>query len=138
MGTQVATTYNQSKQDMALSVVAAGALTPGAGELLLWVGDDVSALNQTEVLALLDGCFDALQEAQMPANAATSSGSGTVRFGKANVVFAEGAATPILLETDACVAYNQAYPNLPHNSQLVKGMYNKAREKLFEEHFKLQ
>jgi len=138
MGTQVATTYNQSKQDMVLSTVGAGALVPGAGELVLWVGDDVEAQNQLEVLALLDAGFDVLQEAQMPADAAVSTGSGEVRLGKANVEFSEGAATPALAETDAAVFYDSGFTNLPHNSQLVKGMYNKARERLFEDHFKLQ
>ena len=72
----------------------------------------------------------------MPADAAVSVGSGTLDLGKASVVFSEGAATPALTEDDAAVFYDAGFTNLPHNSQLVRGMFIKAREKLFES-FKL-
>lgn len=135
MGTQVATLYNASKQDMVLSTVAAGALVPGAGELVAWAGD--TPINQSEVQSALGACMDKLEERGVPVGAAVAGARVIVGTGEAQVEFFEGAATPALAETEACVFYAQDFDSgYGASTELWRGMFKHAREKLFEEFYK--
>lgn len=137
MGTQVAALYNDGKQDMVLSSVAAGALVPGAGELVVWFGDGVLD-NQSEGMVGLQQCMDRLQERDVPVAAAVTSASVGQGLGKAQVAFLEGAATAVLTENDVAVFYDQAFDSgFGASTQLWTGMFKRAREKLLEEKLKL-
>lgn len=137
MGEQVATLYNDGKQDMVRSTVAAGALVPGAGELVTWAGDN--PINQSEVMTALGQCMDKLEERDVPVASAVTGALVSVGTGEAQVTFFEGAATPALTEDDAAVFYEQGFDSgFGASTQLWRGMFKRAREKLFEEFYKLR
>ena len=137
MGTQVATLYNDPKSAMVLSSVAAGALTPGAGELVVWFGDTVLD-NQSEGITGLKACMNVLQERDVPVAAATTSADVGQGLGRSQITFSEGAATPVLTEEDVAVFYNQGFAfGFGASTQLWQGMFKRALEKLIEEKLKL-
>ena len=137
MGEQVATLYNDSKQDMVRSTVAAGALVPGAGELIAWAGS--TPVNQSEVSSALAQCMDKLEERDVPVASAVTGARVIVGTGEAQVEFFEGAATPALAEDEACVFYADDFDSgFGASTQLWRGMFKRAREKLFEEFYKLR
>lgn len=137
MGEQVATLYNDSKQHMVRSTVAAGALVPGAGELVTWAGD--TPVNQSEVNSALGACMDKLEERGVPVASAVTGCRVVVGTGEAQVEFFEGAATPALTEGEAAVFYNQAFDSgFGASTQLWRGMFKRAREKLIEEFYKVR
>jgi hypothetical protein len=137
MGEQVATLYNDPKSAMVRSTVAAGALVPGANELVAWAGS--TAVNQTEVFTALGQCMDHLRERDVPVAAAVTGARVLVGTGEAQVVFFEGVATPALTEAEVSVFYNQGFAfGFGASTELWDGMFKRAREKLFEEFYKLR
>jgi hypothetical protein len=137
MGEQVAALYNDPKSAMVRSTVAAGALVPGAGELVAWAG--ATPINQSEVYSALQLCMDHLQERGVPVAAAVTGARVLVGTGEAQVEFFEGVATPALIEAEASVFYNQAFDSgFGASTQLWRGMFKRIREKLFEEFYKLR
>ncbi len=138
MGEQVATVYNASKQDMVRSTVAAGALVPGAGELVVWVGDN--PVNQLQVRQRIAGCFDALRERGVPVDQAVAGARNNVASGGASTVeFFQGGATPALAEDEVAVFYQQTFANgYGASTELWEGMVKRAREKLIEEFYKVR
>lgn len=138
MGEQVATLYNDSKQHMVRSTVAAGALVPGAGELVAWVGS--TPINQSEVNSALGLCMDHLQERDVPVTAAVTGARVLVGDGgESQVEFFEGVATPALTEGEASVFYNNTFAfGFGASTELWRGMFKRVREKLFEEFYKLR
>lgn len=137
MGEQVATLYNDSKHNMVRSTVAAGALIPGAGVLVAWAGS--TAVNQTEVHSALTLCMEHLRERGVPVAAAVTGTRVLVGLGESQVVFFEGVATPLLTEAEVSVFYNQAFAfGFGASTELWDGMFKRAREKLFEEFYKLR
>lgn len=137
MGEQVATLYNDGKQDMVRSTVGAGALVPGAGELITWAGS--TPVNQSEVMTALGACMDKLEERGVPVASAVTGCRVQVGTGEAQVEFFEGAATPALSEDEAAVFYDQGFDSgYGASTELWRGMFKRAREKLFEEFYKLR
>lgn len=135
MGEQVATLYNDPKSAMVRSSVAAGALVPGANELVAWAGS--TAVNQTEILNALRQCMDHLRERGVPVAAAVTGTRVLVGLGESQVAFFEGAATPALTEAEVSVFYNQGFAfGFGASTELWDGMFKRAREKLFEEFYK--
>ena len=138
MGEQVATLYNDGKENMVRSTVVAGALVPGAAELVAWAGS--TPINQSEVYNALGLCMDHLQERDVPVTAAVTGCRVVVGLGgESQVEFFEGVATPALVEGEAAVFYNQTFAfGFGASTELWRGMFKRAREKLFEEFYKLR
>ncbi len=132
-----------SKPSMTVSVQAAGAITVGAGELVVAVGDNVKADhtilvpgtapvgNNKRVTSALEVLREKLREAQYPV------GPGQVTFvtgtppSAEGYVVGEGAAIPALTEDDAVIAYDTAfYP--AGNSENIGSVIRRAAE-LFQE-----
>lgn len=137
MGEQVATLYNDPKSAMVRSTVAAGALVPGANELVAWAGS--TPVNQTEVFTALTQCMDHLRERGVPVATAVTGTRVLVGLGESQVVFFTGVATPALTEAEVSVFYNQGFAfGFGASTELWVGMFKRAREKLFEEFYKLR
>lgn len=137
MGTQVTVkAYNDGKQDMTVLPVLGGAIVVGPGELVLWLGDD-ALLNQTEGKSVLDQCMDKLQELDVPGLAQVTTAFGIIGGGESNISFTQGAAAPVIAESQALVSYDVGYTGIPASTQLVRGMFKRAWEKLLEEKLKV-
>lgn len=135
MGEQVATVYNDGKQDMVRSTVAAGALIPAADTMVVWAG--ATPINQSEVSNALGQCMDKLQERDVPVTAAVTGARVAVGVGEGQVEFFEGAATPALTEGEAAVFYDNTFAfGFGASTELWRGMFKRAREKLIEEFYK--
>lgn len=100
-----------SKPSFVVAIEAAATLTIGAGELGIFMGDNVKAVNNQRVVTAFEGLRDRLKEANFPV------GPGVVTFvtgtppSATGYVVGEGAAIPALTEDDAVIAYgNTFYP----------------------------
>lgn len=133
-----------SKPSFVVAVEAAGALTIGAGELGIFMGDNVAAdhtvltpgvapigSNQ-RVITAFENLRDRLKEANFPV------GPGVVTFvtgtppSAAGYTVGEGASIPVLTEDDAAIAYgNTFYP--AGNSSNYLNMINRLIERFQED-----
>ncbi len=94
-----------SKPSFVVAVEAAATLTIGAGEIGIFMGVNVKAINNQRVVTAFENLRDRLREAEFPV------GPGAVTFvtgtppSREGYVVGEGAAIPALTEDDAVIAY---------------------------------
>lgn len=120
-----------SKPSMVVSVEAAGAITVGAGQLVLAVGTNVKDTNNQRVTTALEQLRERIREAQYPNGpAAVTYASGTPPSAEGYAV-ANAASIPALTEDDAVIAYDTGfYP--AGNSENIGSVIKRAAE-LFQE-----
>ena len=121
-----------SKPSFVVAVEAAAALTIGAGELGIFMGVNVKAINNQRVVTALENLRDRLKESDFPV------GPGAVTFvtgtppSREGYVVGDGAAIPALTEDDAVIAYGNAfYP--AGNSSNYLNLINRLTERFQED-----
>ena len=105
-----------SKPSMVVSVEAAGAITVGAGELVIAMGTNVRDTNNQRCVTALDALRDRLKEANYPVGQVTIS-SGEPPNLEAFAV-TDAAAIPALTEDDAVIAYDAAFYNAGNSTNI--------------------
>lgn len=120
-----------SKPSFVVAVEAAGAITVGAGELVVAVGTNVKDINNQRVTTALEQLREKLREAQYPNGPlAVTYVSGAPPSAEGYAV-ANAAAVPALTEDDAVIAYDTGfYPE--GNSENIGSVIRRAAE-LFQE-----
>ncbi len=122
-----------SKPSFVVAVEAAGALTIGAGEIGIFMGDNVKAINNQRVVTAFENLRDRLREADYPV------GPGAVTFvtgtppSREGYVVGEGASIPVLTEDDAAIAYGiNFYPagNSSNYSNTIDRLIERFQEDL--------
>lgn len=133
-----------SKPSFTVVTEAAGALTVGAGEIAIFMGDNVAADhtvlvpgvapigNNQRVITAFENLRDRLKEANFPVGpGAVSFVTGTPPSAEGYVV-GEGAGIPALTEDDAAIAYGDGfYP--AGNSSNYLNMINRLMERFQED-----
>lgn len=140
MGTQVAQTdLNQSKHQMTVSSVAAGAfVAPALEDLFIWVGTTALATkNQVEILTALRRCRDAIVEFGTPNPVSESEVSAICEpgDGKPAVSVVNQALLPTITEADVLIIYGNGFVTTGASKTLVDRV-NMAIEKLMEDSLK--
>ncbi|MCK4900715.1 MAG: hypothetical protein KAS38_18180 [Anaerolineales bacterium] len=121
-----------SKPSFVVAVEAAATLTIGAGELGIFMGDNVKGVNNQRVVTAFENLRDRLREANFPVGpGAVTFVTGTPPSSEGYTV-GEGAAIPALTEDDAVIAYgNTFYP--AGNSSNYLNMINRLMERFQED-----
>ncbi len=112
MGTQVTSAdQNDSKQQMAVATVAAGATVLAPGEMAVWHGDDLQGRNM-ESIAALETCRNALKDAGFPEATGEDTVTALVEVGSGSgaVVITNGLLPAVKID-DVFVAYTAGYAN---------------------------
>lgn len=134
MGEQVLSDgQNDSKQQMATSTVAFGAVAIAADELIVWVGSTALATkNQVEIITGLQRCRDAIREAGSPVPGAGDEVVALTEmgFGKPAVVVTNQTALPTIAETDLLIGYGATY--FAGGGKLLQDRINAAIEVFLE------
>ncbi len=142
MGTQVATVYNASKQDMVLTSQISSGILVGAAELVLWLGD-LALVPQLSAKEKLELCLAEIRERGAPIGGDVRTGAFFTDIDQASeaVVFFEAAVLPNPTESGCMVVYDStgggAGFQVPNSTEFRDGMFKKAWEKLLEEKLKL-
>jgi len=105
----VASNIADSKPSFTVSTEAAATLTIGAGELGIFMGINVKAINNQRVVSAFIDLRDRLREAEYPVGPlAVNFVSGTPPSAEGYAV-GNALAIPVLTEDDAVIAYGAAF-----------------------------
>jgi hypothetical protein len=98
-----------SKPSFTVTTEAAGAPTVGAGEIAIFMGDNVKGVNNQRVVSAFIDLRDRLNEVDFPVGpGAVTFVTGTPPSAEGYAV-GEGASIPALTEDDAAIAYGNAF-----------------------------
>lgn len=132
----VASRYD-SKPSHTVATEAAITLNIGDGELGIFIGTNVVAINNTRCISALVQLRDALKEANFPDGAlANNFAHVTPPDGKPGVTVGNAVALPVLTEDEVVIAYGGTFEN-PGNSQTFVGHIDRLIETFQEQILKL-
>ena len=126
-----------SKSGHVVATQAAATLTIGDGELGIFIGTAVVAINNQRCISALTQLRDALKEANFPDGAAADNFAHvTPPDGKPGVTVGNAIAIPVLTESEVVIAYGGTFEN-PGNSQTFIGHIDRLIETFQERVLKL-
>ncbi len=132
MGTQITSTdNNDSKQQMTVTTVAAGATLIAPGDLVIWYGEDLGGRN-LESVTDLQVCRDKLREADFPQPAGEDIVTALLEVGQASslVVITNGLLPAIKID-DVFIAYTAGYSSVGTTAMFMRRI-DAAIERLME------
>lgn len=123
---------DEGKPSHVVATQAAATLTIGDGELGIFVGTGVVAVNNQRAISALVQLRDALVEAQFPDGAAADNYAYVTPPDKTSIVVGNGIAIPALTEDDVCIAYGGTF-YAPGNSHFLSTHVDRLIETLQEQ-----